>query len=116
MWLLRRRRRRPHVTRISTLFIRAAARGALFGSLLKQEGRAALRALFDDGLVPINRLTFGIFRTAIEGFAALGSFDDKLALAAGTGTRDPGGLAFDVLALRIIRTGDELTKTTNSLH
>ena len=110
------RRRRLQVALISAIFIRTAARGALPGSLLEQEGSATLRALLDNGLVPKHALTLRILRAAIEGFAALGSLDDQLALTTRTRTGDSGGLAFDVLALRIIRAGNELAKSSLAFH
>ena len=119
MLLLRGRLRSwywQHVALISAILIRATPRRAFLGRLLQQERRAALRALFDHRFVPIDDFTLGVLGAAVENLAALGSLDDDFALTTGTRTSDPGSLAFDVFALRIIRAGDEFAKPSLTFH
>ena len=119
VFLLRRRFRRGgrlEVALESAIFIRTTAGRALLGRLFQEERRATLRALFDHWLVPVNDFALGIFSAAIENFAALRTLDDDFAFAAGTRTSHPGGLAFDVLALRIIRARDEFAKASLAFH
>src|SRR6267378_2513126 len=117
--LLRRRLRLRewlHVALISAVFIRATPRRAFLGGLLQQERRAALRTLFDHRFVPIDDFAFRVLSAAVENLASLRSLDDDFAFAAGTRTGDASRFAFDVLALRIIRAGDEFAKSPLTFH
>src|SRR5207248_4716322 len=59
-------RRRHHIALVSAIFIGATSRGAFLGSLLKQEGRVALRAFLFHRLVPEDRVALRIICAAIE--------------------------------------------------
>ena len=92
------------------------ARGAFLRCFLKEERGAALRTLFLHRLVPENCFALWIFRAAVKGLSPLGTLDYQFTLASGPRTSDAGCFALDVLALRIIRAGDEFTVTTVTLH
>src|SRR5262249_31641429 len=108
------------VRAIATVFVSAVAEGPLFlRRLFEKKRRVALRTRFEHGLVPVNDVAVWIFRTTVENFSAFRFLDDDLALATRTRTRNADSLLLDVLALRIIRTGDELavaTKTFDELR
>src|SRR6185369_2850638 len=93
----------------TAFFIRAVAEGPLLlGCLLEEERRITVRTCFEYRLVPVDDVAVRIFRTSIERFAAFRLLHDNLALATRTRTGNADRLLLDVLALRIIRTGDEL--------
>src|SRR5712692_161964 len=108
--------RRLNVALIVAVFFRARTRHAFLCRLLQQERRTASRTMFGDRLVPINDFALRIFRTAVEGFAALRLLDQQFALASGPRTRDARRLTLDVFALRIVRAGNEFAKAPETLY
>jgi hypothetical protein len=96
-------------------FSRAVSNSAfLLRSLLKRKWRVANRAGFRNGFVPEDRIALGIFRAAVKCFAALGFLDDYLAATARARAGHARRLALNVIALRVIRAGDELAEAPMS--
>src|SRR5215831_3079542 len=108
---------RHQLTLISAAFsVRAIAGRTFLGSLLEQERLAALRTFLFYGPIPKHGFALGIIRAAIEDLTASGFLDHHFAATPGTWTLDAGRLLLDVLALGIIRAGDEFAEAAPTLH
>ena len=117
MWRWLRRADRHQLTLVTALFSIGAILGsAFFGRFFEQERLSALRTFFCDGLVPKHSFALRIIGTTVEDLTATGFLNYQFAAAAGARALDAGRLLLDVLALGIIRAGDEFAEATPALH
>src|ERR1051325_2140885 len=110
------RRRRHQITLVAALFVGTTTRRPFLCRFLEQKRLAALRTFFLHRLVPIDNFALRIVRAAVKNFSATRFLHHDFAATAGPRTFHAGRFLFDVLALRIIRAGDEFAETSLTAH
>ena len=97
-------------------FVAVTDEAFLLRRFLQEIRRVAFRALFGDRLVPDHEVAVRIFKASIEDFAALRSPFGDFPAAAWLRTRHADRLRLNVLALRIVRAGNEFAKAPLAFH